>query len=120
VRGLRANERELANGRLALTEGVHRTVRENENLHEGISADRSAPSGNEREREERRGESEGWRRWAGPACQRTRARGRWGLAGRAWAKRLGKREFGLLFLFILFFEFLILFLFIFSRVFKSN
>jgi hypothetical protein len=73
--GLRASERELANGRSALTEGVHQAVRENGRVREGIDADRSAPSGSERKREERV--------WAGadgrgpPASERGRVGGSW-------------------------------------------
>lgn len=46
-----ASERELANERLALTEGVHRAMRENGRVREGIGADRLAPSGSGRESE---------------------------------------------------------------------
>jgi hypothetical protein len=64
-------------------------------------------------REGERGRS-GWRRQAGPACQaegaRGRGRARTGLSGLPWA------EFGFPFSR----EFLIAFLFIFSRVFNSN
>jgi hypothetical protein len=62
----------------------------------------------ERERERERGRA-GWRRQAGPACQAPRARGA-GLNGPTWVE--------LAFLFSR--EFLIAFLFIFSRVFNSN
>jgi hypothetical protein len=54
----------------------------------------------------------GWRRQAGPLASE-RGRVRSGGGGGRWAglaERPGKREFELLFLFLLFFEFLILFL----------
>jgi hypothetical protein len=68
----------------------------------------------QRERERERGR-EGWRRQAGPVCQAPRARGcrrarRAGLNGPTWAE--------IAFPFSR--EFLIAFLFIFSRVFNSN
>jgi hypothetical protein len=46
-----AGEKELANGRSALIEGVHRVARENGHVREGIGADRLAPPGSGRERE---------------------------------------------------------------------
>jgi hypothetical protein len=75
-------------------------------------ADKPGPRGSEREGERRRA---GWRRHAGPACQtprerrRERARGV-RLSGPTWA------EIGFPFSR----DFLIAFLFIFSRVFTSN
>jgi hypothetical protein len=48
--GPRVSEKGLANGRTTLTEGVHRAVRENGCVHEGISTDRLAPQSSERER----------------------------------------------------------------------
>jgi hypothetical protein len=71
-------------------------------------ADRPGPRGSEREKE--RGRT-GWCRQAGPACQAPSARGRGAmLSGPTWA------ELGFLFSK----EFLIAYLFIFSRVFNSN
>jgi hypothetical protein len=67
-------------------------------------ADKPGPQGSERERERGRA---GWRRQAGPACQ---AQGVRGLSGPTWA------EIGFPFSK----DFLIAFLFIFSRVFNSN
>jgi hypothetical protein len=52
----------------------------------------------------------GWRRPTGPACQTQRARALAGLIGLAWAEMA----------FSFFLEFLLPFLFIFSRVFNSN
>jgi hypothetical protein len=68
--------------------------------------DKLGPRGSEREGE--RGRT-GWHRQAGPACQAPRVRGV-GLSGPTWA------ELGFLFSR----DFLIGFLFIFSRVFNSN
>jgi hypothetical protein len=77
-------------GELALTDLAHTTEREGERARSG------------------------WRRHAGPACQaegaRGRARARAGLNGLPWVELV----------FPIFLEFLLPFLFIFSRVFKSN
>jgi hypothetical protein len=89
--------------------------RERERGREGarVGVDKPGPRGSERERE--RGHA-GWRRHAGPTCHAPRARGRGrarrgaGLNGLTWAE--------LAFLFSR--EFLITFLFVFSRVFNSN
>jgi hypothetical protein len=69
-----------------------------------------------RERERGRGRGRvGWRRQVGPACQPPRARGR-RRARRARPNGLTRAELAFLFSR----EFLIAFLFIFSRVFNSN
>jgi hypothetical protein len=79
----------------------------------GDDADKPGPRGSEIERERGRAS---WRRQAGPACQALRARGRArggggiGLSGPT----------GLKWFFLFSREFLIAFLFIFSRVFNSN
>jgi hypothetical protein len=90
-----------------LTGGVGRIERERARVRKD-SAEKPGPRGSERERERGRA---GWRRQAGPACQAPRARGRGAaLIGPTWA------ELGFLFSR----EFLIAFLFIFSRVFNPN
>jgi hypothetical protein len=85
--------------------------RERAGARERTSADRSGPWDRERGREAR----SGWHRQAGPACQTQGARGcgrARGLClnGSAWAEMA----------FSIFLEFLLPFLFIFSRVFNSN
>jgi hypothetical protein len=93
----------------ALTGGVGGAERGKAGVGESNGADRSVPQSSERARE--RGRS-GLRRQAGPACQtqgsRERARAR--LIGLAWAEMA----------FSFFLEFILPFLFIFSRVFNSN
>jgi hypothetical protein len=91
-----------------LTGGVGGTERERRAC-ERHGADKPGPRCSERERERERGRV-GWRREAGPACQAQRARGGAELNGPTWAE--------LAFLFLR--EFLIAFVFIFSRVFHSN
>jgi hypothetical protein len=59
--GSAGRERELANGRSALTGVVRRATRENGRGHGRIGADRSAPLDSERERERRK---RAWT-WAG-------------------------------------------------------
>jgi hypothetical protein len=71
---------------------------------QGTNTDRSSPQGRERGGERARS---GLRRQAGPACQTPRARG----AGSAWAKWVEMT-------FSISREFLIAFLFIFTRVFN--
>jgi hypothetical protein len=94
-----------------LTGGDGRVERRRAGARERTSADRSGPQDRERGREAR----SGWRRQAGPACQAEGARGR-GRARGGWAKwaALGRITFSF------FLEFLIAFLFIFSRVLNSN
>jgi hypothetical protein len=96
--------------RKGLTGGVCEAERKSAHVRRRDSADRSASQSSERERE--RGHA-GWHRQAGPACQAPRARGR-----ARGAKPNGPTWAELVFLFSM--EFLIAFLFIFSRVFNSN
>jgi hypothetical protein len=104
----RGRGREVRDG---LTGGVRGTERESERVRKSNDADRSAPQSSEREigREEVRG----WRRQAWPACQgpgaqrRAREAGPGGLTGPNSLFYFSR-------------EFLIAFLFIFSRVFNSN
>jgi hypothetical protein len=91
--------------------GLQNREREGERAGKVTGADRLGPLGSERARE--RGRS-GLRRQVGLACQAERARGRGrtraGLNGLPWAELA----------FPIFLEFLMPFLFIFSRVFNSN
>jgi hypothetical protein len=96
----------------ALTGGVGGVERGRVGVGESNSADRSAPRSSERARE--RGRS-GLRRQAGSACQE---QGRAGTGARAWAGLNGLPWAELAF--PIFLEFLLSFLFIFSRVFNSN
>jgi hypothetical protein len=94
-----------------LTGGDGGAERGRAGAHERTSADRSGPRDRERSREAH----SGWHRQAGPACQAERARGRERARG-GWAKwaALGR------IIFSFFLEFLIAFIFIFSRVFNSS
>jgi hypothetical protein len=72
------------NGRSALTEGVHRAVRENRRVRDGIGAVRPAPPGSGRVRERKRARE---RALTGGVC----------LSGRAGARaRAGARPAGLI------------------------
>jgi hypothetical protein len=84
---------------------AHGAARERGREGAQVGADKPGPWGSERERRT------GWRRQVGPACQAPRERGRGaGLNGPTWGE--------LAFLFSR--EFLLAFIFIFSRVFNSN
>jgi hypothetical protein len=112
-RGPLASEGERVNGWSALIGRSHRAVRESGRVRERIGADRPVPRGNGRERgiestHVRTRAVGDW--WGPPVRQQRRARG---LAGLSWAEWVA---FG--FSFSL--EFLMPFLFIFFKDFKSN
>jgi hypothetical protein len=74
----------------ALTRGAHGTARECTRAEE-FGADKSAPLGNEREREKEESAGTGWHRQVGTTCQGRQARGR--LDGPVWAARADLRFF---------------------------
>jgi hypothetical protein len=113
ARPRRGNVGERLGTRRGLTGGVREAERKSARVRRRNGADRAAPQSSERERERERA---CWRQQVGPACQALRAcgQGRW--RAREGLGLMVRLELKLLFLFSR--EFLIAFLFIFSRVFK--
>jgi hypothetical protein len=81
----RRDPRPSKSGRSELTRRARSIERERDAHARGVGADSSVPSATERERErERKRGCAGWRRQAGPGCQREGGHTR--LAGPSWAE----------------------------------